>query len=58
MWMETSGRRLGNEVSGRNTDVRRIKREQGRRARLIDTVTEKTEGERKSREDVKEHVKA
>lgn len=41
--METSARRLGNEVSAGNTDVRRVnvQREQGRRARLIDTVTEK-----------------
>lgn len=45
--METSGHRLGNEVSARNTDVRRMKREQGRRARLIDTVTEKPSGREK-----------
>jgi len=56
--METSTRRLGNEVSAGNTDVHRMKRKRGQRARLIDTVTEKPrERERKSREDMKEHVK-
>lgn len=47
--METSARRLGNEVSAGNTDVRRenVQREQGRRARLIDTVTEEPRGREK-----------
>lgn len=47
--METSARRLGNEVSAGNTDIRRVNvhREQGRRARLIDTVTEKQGGKEK-----------
>jgi len=50
--METSTRRLGNEVSAGNTDVHRMKRKRGQRARLIDTVTEKPrERKRKSRED-------
>lgn len=47
--MEPSVCRLGNEVSAGNTDVRlvNVQREQGRRARLIDTVTEKPRGREK-----------